>query len=157
MIGRRGLGATSVAALVVALAACGGDGGDVEAFCATARQFAVDNPADVFDRYDPEEPATAAGLLRDAAGELDGWAGDAPDDVQGAIETIADAAEALAGAFEEPSDEATATLRDAIERVEAASRQVVSFTSEECGVDLEPTATTVTVQLGTTTVVPADG
>lgn len=136
---------------------CGGDdsSGDVDAFCATARQFAVDNPAAVFDRYDPEDPASAATLLRDAAASFDAWAEDAPGDVAASIETIADAAEGLALAFEQPTA-GGAGVRDQVEAVEAASARVVTYTREQCGVDLEPTPT-VTVVLGTTTTLATEG
>jgi hypothetical protein len=44
--------ASWVVGAAVVLAACSGDdGGSVEAFCATARRFAQDNPANVFDQY----------------------------------------------------------------------------------------------------------
>ena len=145
-----------VAAAAVAVVGCGDDGGgDVEAFCATARQFSVDNPAEVFDSYDPEDPASAAALLREAAASFERWADDAPGEVEASIETIADAAEDLALAFEEPTA-GGAGVRDEVEAVEAASAQVVTFTRDQCGVDLEPN-TTVTVVLETTTTLAAEG
>jgi hypothetical protein len=145
------------AAVVAPVVGCGGDeGGDLEAYCATARQFSVDNPAAVFDRYDPEDPSSAATLLREAAASLDDWAGDAPGEVAGSIEVIADAAEDLASAFEEPTAGGDDSLRDAVEAVETASAQVVTFTRDQCDVDLEPTST-VTVVLGTTTTLALEG
>jgi hypothetical protein len=144
-------------AAAAAVVGCSGDGGrgDVDAFCATARQFSVDNPAAVFDRYDPEDPASAAALLRDAAASFQRWADDAPADVGASIDTIAQAAEDLALAFEEPTV-GGAGVRDQVEAVEAASAEVVAYTREQCGVDLEPTPT-VTVVLGTTTTLALEG
>ncbi len=122
-------------------AGCSDDGGDLEAFCATARRFATDNPATVFDRYDPADPASAATLLRDAGERLRTWAEDAPGEIDGDVEAIADAADALAAEFESPEAAPDETLRAQIEEVEAASPRVLEFTRGECDVDLEPAAT----------------
>jgi len=154
---RRSLIVAFCAASAVATAACGGgDDGDVEAFCATARQFSVDNPASVFDQYDPEDPSSAAALLRDAAASLEAWSDDAPADVDEAIETIAGAAEDLAAAFEQPTAGGSDGLRETVEAVETASAQVVTYTRDQCGVDLEPSST-VTGVLGKTTTLAAEG
>ena len=47
-------------------------------------------------------------------------------------------------------------MRDEVEAVEAASAQVVAYTRDQCGVDLEPRST-VTVVLGTTTTLAEEG
>ncbi len=120
---------------------CSDDAGDLEAFCATARRFATDNPATVFDRYDPADPASAATLLRDAGERLRTWSEDAPGEIDGDVEAIADAADALAEEFESPEAAPDETLRAQIEAVEAASPRVLEFTRAECDVDLEPTST----------------
>jgi hypothetical protein len=132
-----------LAALALAAAGCGDDGGDIEAFCATARRFATDNPASVFDRYDPTDPGSAAVLLRDAGDRLAAWAEDAPSRIDDDVQAIADAAVALATEFEEPDAASSETLQEQLLEVESASARVLEFTRAECDVDLEPAATTV--------------
>lgn len=132
--------ALAVVAALAWVAGCGDDGGSVEAFCATARRFAEDNPATVFDRYDPADPTGAAELLRGASEELRAWAEEAPGEVDDDVASIADAAEALADAFESPppSQDRAAELEAQFNEVELASARVTSFTRERCGVDLDP-------------------
>ena len=133
----------ALALLPAAVAACGDDGGSEEAFCATARTFAEDNPATVFDRYDPEDPAGAAALLRGEAERLRRWAGDAPGDVDDDVEVIAGAAEDLADAFEDPDTADTTDLAARFTEVEEASGRVVSYARDRCGVDLDPASAPV--------------
>jgi hypothetical protein len=125
-----------------ATTACGGDDGDLEAFCATARRFAADNPAAVFDHYDPADPASAATLLRDAGDRLTAWAEEAPGNVDDDVEAIAAAAEALADEFEQPAAATTESLQEQVVVVEAASARVLRFTRDQCQVDLDPGSTT---------------
>ncbi len=147
---------------VVALALLGpasckqDDGGDLEAFCTTARGFVERNPAGVFDRYDPADPTAAAELLRSEAGRLRDWADDAPGEVDGDVEAIAAAAEALADGFESPAPSAdrVAELEAQFEEVEDASARLTSYVREQCGVDLDPAsnpAGTVVTSSTTTT------
>lgn len=112
----------------------------MEAFCATARVFAEDNPALIFDRYDPANPSGAAALLEQAAERLDGWASDAPGEVRADVEAIAGAARELGLAFTAPPPEPdrTAELESTFAEVEQASARVTAFTRERCGVDLDP-------------------
>jgi hypothetical protein len=126
--------------LAVGLAGCGGDGGSEDAFCATARQFAADNPATVFDRYDDTDPGAAAELLRSEAARIREWAGDAPGEIDQDIEAIADVADELADAFESPpeSDDRAAELAERFSTVEDASVRVTEFARTRCGVDLDP-------------------
>lgn len=130
-----------IVALVVAaaaLVACSDDGGSEEAFCATARRFAEDNPATVFDRYDPADPAGSAALLRGEAERLRAWADEGPGDVDDDVDVIAEAAEHLADAFEEPDTADTAELAERFAEVEDASARVVAYARDRCGVDLDP-------------------
>jgi hypothetical protein len=140
------------------LAGCGDDGGSEEAFCETARRFARDNPAAVFDRYDPSDPTGAAALLREAGATLQAWADEAPGDVDDDVETIAEAAEELATAFEEPAPtaERAAELEARFAEVEDASARVTSYARERCGVELDPGAG-ATVTTGPPTTVAASG
>ena len=135
------------------MAACtGDDGGSEEAFCATARRFAQDNPATVFDRFDPADPTAAAALLRGAGAELRAWAAEAPGDIDDDVELIADTADELAVAFESPapSPERAAELEDRFTDVEAASARVTGYARERCAVDLDPAANPVTPASTTT-------
>jgi hypothetical protein len=135
-----------LALVLVATAACSDDGGgERAAFCATAQRFAADNPAAAFARADPNDPAASASLLRDAADRLGDWADEAPDKVRDDVRALVDAATSLAEQFEsEPTgstnaDATTSTTQPAIDTaaVEAASGRVVSYVSDECGVNLD--------------------
>ena len=132
--------------LAAAVGACSDDGGSEEAFCATARRFAEDNPATVFDRYDPEDPAGAAVLLRGEAERLRAWADEAPGAIDDDVDVIAEAAEDLADTFEDPvpGENRTAELAERFTEVEDASARVVAYTRERCAVELDPAAATVT-------------
>jgi hypothetical protein len=135
----------AVAVAAAALGACGGDGaGDEAAFCATAERFAADNPASVFDRYDPADPASAATLLRDAADRLRDWGDDAPRRVRVDIDAIAEAADGLADEFETPEAAASEDLQAQLAAVETASARALDHTRETCGVDLDPAVTSTT-------------
>ena len=137
--------ATALLVSAAVLSACAPDDGrSVEAFCATARRFARDNPANVFDQYDPADPTAAADLLRGAAAELRAWAGEAPGDIDDDVEVIADTADELAAAFAAPapSAERVAELEEQFADVEQASANVTGYAREQCAVDLDPAATT---------------
>lgn len=138
---RRPFAAALAGGALLAVGCGGGSGGDPDAFCATAERFAADNPASVFDRYDPADPASAATLLRDAADRLSGWADDAPRRVRVDIDVIADAAEALADEFETPAAAGSEELQERLAAVEAASARALDYTRETCSVDLDPTIT----------------
>lgn len=138
---RRGATVALVVAGSLVPAACSDDGGgSLEAFCATARAFAEDNPATVFDRYDPADPTAAAELLRAARDQLRSWAEEAPDDIDDDVATIAEAADELAVAFESPAPtgDRADELEARFEEVELASARVTSFARERCGVELDP-------------------
>ena len=142
--------------VALALAGCNqDDGGDLDAFCATARAFVEQNPASVFDRYDPADPTAAAALLRGEAERLRSWAVDAPGEVDGDVEAIAAAAETLADGFESPSPspERVGELEARFELVEDASGRLTSYVREQCGVDLDP-ATTPAPPVSPTTASP---
>jgi hypothetical protein len=129
---------------VLAPPACSDDGGDLDAYCATARRFSADNPADAFRRIDPADPAGTSAALEAAAAALGAWAGEAPGDVRDDVEALAQAAATLGVAFE-PGDDGTveddpATAVDT-GVVEEASARVLAFTSEQCQVDLDPATT----------------
>lgn len=146
-----------VLVLVAALASACSDGvGDLDAFCATARRFANDNPAAAFERLDPAVESGATEALQDAAEQLRGWAEEAPGDVRGDVAALADTAATLADAYDQPattfSDE---YLEVDVAAMEAASARVLTFTDEQCQVDLDP-ATTLPVAT-VTTAPPADG
>ena len=128
----------------LALLACGDDGGDLDAYCATARRFTTDNPADAFGRVDPADPAGTTSALDAAAEQLRGWASDAPDEVRDDVEALAAAASTLADAFA-PADDGSVE-DDPVEAVdtaavEEASTRVLAFTAEQCEVDLDPATT----------------
>jgi hypothetical protein len=134
-------------ALVVAVAAalvagCADDGGSEEAFCATARRFAEDNPATVFDRYDPADPAGSAALLRGEAARLREWAGQGPGAIDDDVDVIAEAAADLADAFEDPETADAGELAERFTEVEDASVRVVAYVRDRCGVDLDPASVT---------------
>jgi hypothetical protein len=134
--------AAAALALGLASAACSDDGGSEEAFCATARSFATDNPAAVFDRYDPADPTGAAELLRRTGTRLRAWSEEAPGDVDDDVALIADVADELAAAFEAPasSSDRTEELQARFTEVEEASARVTSYARERCGVELDPGA-----------------
>jgi hypothetical protein len=124
-------------------AGCGDEGsGNVQAFCATARRFEVDNPAAALTAADPADPSGTARALRAAADRLQPWAEEAPSEVRADVEVLRDAAVDLAEAFEAPTvDAATVAELEATYRdVEAAGRRVVEAVRDECGVDLDPVA-----------------
>ena len=151
---RRGM---TVIALVAALAsACSDDGGDLDAFCATARRFTADNPAAALDRLDPADPSATSAALDAAAEQLRGWADDAPGEVRDDVDTLAAAAAGLASSFSDTTRTSTDeyVVVDAAD-AEAASARVLAFTTEHCQVDLDP-ATTSPVATPTTAP-PADG
>ncbi len=139
------------AVAVIVLVACSDDGGSVEAFCATARRFAEDNPATVFDRYDPADPAGAADLLRAAGRDLRAWSDEAPGQIDDDVESIADAADELAAAFEapSPSPDRRAELAERFTEVEEASGRVTSYAREQCAVELDPAAVTTSMPTST--------
>lgn len=132
--------ALALALVALVAAGCADDGGSIEAFCETARRFARDNPATVFDRYDPADPTSAAALLRSASADLRAWADEAPGEIDDDVEAIAEAADTLAEGFESPppSPNRVAELEEQFNAVELASARVTSFTREQCGVDLDP-------------------
>ena len=139
------LAAVAAAALV---AACGDEGsGNVEAFCATARRFEVDNPAAALSAVDVTDPAVTARALRDAADELRPWAQEAPSEVRADIQQLREAAVDLAEAFEAPTVDQTrvAQLEAGFPDIEAAAARVVEAVSERCHVDLDATPTTPTI------------
>lgn len=131
-----------MAVSLVAATGCSSDSdGDLEAFCATARRFAADNPAAVFDRYDPADPASAVVLLRDAGDRLGAWAEEAPAQIDDDVEAISEAADLLADQFETPGAATSSTLQEQLAGVESSSERVVEFTRQNCEVDLDPTTT----------------
>lgn len=135
-----------VAVLLVAAIGCSSNGGsDLEAFCATARRFEADNPAAVFDRYDPADPASAVVLLRDAADRLGAWAEEAPGQIDDDVEAISAAADLLADQFETPAAATSSALAEQLAGVESSSERVVDFTRENCQIELDP-PTTLPVQ-----------
>jgi hypothetical protein len=128
--------------LVVVAAGCDERGGDLEAYCATARSFVDDNPAAAFALIDPTDPVATATALRSASERLRQWSEEAPSDIDQDVEALADGAEALASDFESGT---TATAEEQAARTEslaAASGEVLGYTSEQCEVDLEPVTTT---------------
>lgn len=144
-----------VVAVAGALAAgCSDDGGSEEAFCATARRFAEDNPATVFDRYDPEDPAGAAALLRGEAERLRAWADEGPGDIDDDVDVIAEAAIDLADAFEDPNTAEAGELAERFTEVEDASVRVVAYVRDRCGVDLDPASVTTSSTSTATTASP---
>lgn len=121
------------------LLACGGDDGDLAAFCATAERFATDDPAAAFTELDPSDRVATSAALRSTADDLEAWAADAPGEVDEDVALLASTARDLASLY----DGALATEADEyvpvpVEDVEAASADVLAFTSDECGVDLGP-------------------
>jgi hypothetical protein len=135
-----------VIAFVTALSllACSDDGGDLDAYCATAGRFTADNPAAAFSRIDPADPTGTSAALEAAAEALAAWSDEAPGEVREDVEVLADAAATLAVAFE-PGDDGT--VEDdpsaAVDTgaVEEASARVLAFTIERCEVDLDPATT----------------
>jgi hypothetical protein len=124
-------------------AGCGDEGsGNVQAFCATARRFEVDNPAAALTAADLTDPSGTARALRDAANRLRPWAEEAPSEVRADVEVLRNAAVDLAEAFEAPTVDAetVADLEATYGEVEAAGRRVVDAVRDECGVDLDAPA-----------------
>ena len=121
---------------------CGGDDGDLGAFCATAEAFVTDNPL-AGPGSAAGDAATMTAELRRGADRLARWAEDAPGPVRDDAELLAATAARLADAFDEPGvagpDEHTAIDAEA---AEAASGEVLAFVREECGVDLDAPAST---------------
>lgn len=140
---RRGLVVSCVlVAVAPLLAACSGEGGDLDAFCATARRFTVDNPAAAFTLLDAADPAGTAAALEAAGQQLRDWAAEAPREVRDDVEALAAAAEDLAVSFAEPGRSSTdeqVVVDEAA--VEEASGRVLAFTNERCEVDLDPGTT----------------
>jgi hypothetical protein len=142
---RRGLVVVccALAATALGTGACSGEGGDLEAYCATARGFTVDNPAAAFGRLDPADPTGTSTALAAAAEQLRDWAAEAPREVRDDVEALAEAAADLADAFEPAGgDTVEDDPADAVDAaaVEEASGRVLEFTSERCEVDLDPGA-----------------
>jgi hypothetical protein len=138
---RRGVIVISV---LLSLVACSSEGGDLDAYCATARRFTTDNPAAAFGRIDPGDPDGTSVALEAAAEQLRGWADQAPRAVRDDVEVLAGAASDLAAAFEPAGgdtveDDAVAAVDT--EAVEEASTRVLAFTAERCEVDLDPGTT----------------
>jgi hypothetical protein len=149
--------AALVVAILVTAGCSGGGGGDEEAFCATARRFVDDNPAAVFDRFDPADPAVAADLLRREGRRLHDWAGDAPSEVSADVESLASAADDLADTFDgpPPSADQRAELAERNRAVAEASARVTTFVQERCGVALDRgTAPGATTSATTATTAP---
>ena len=126
------------------LAGCSDEGGDLDAYCATARRFTTDNPAAAFSRIDPADPSGTSAALEVAADALEGWATEAPGEVRDDVEALARAAADLAVAFEPDDgdtveDDPVATVDT--DAVEEASTRVLAFTVEQCQVDLDPATT----------------
>lgn len=137
------MGAVALALVVTATAGagvgCSDDGGDLDAYCATAQRFVADNPADAFTRIGTGDPAAAASTLRDAGERLAEWAGQAPGEIDDDVDTLVDAATTLAEQFEAlANDESSDTPAVEVPAVEEASRRVLEFTRTQCEVDLEP-------------------
>ena len=134
-----------VTALVVATTLVGGcdeRGGDLGAYCATARRFVNDNPAAAFALVDPTDPISTAAALRSAGERMRAWSTEAPSDIDQDVEALADGAEALATDFESGT---TATIEEQAARTEAlatSSDEVLRYTREHCEVDLDPVTTT---------------
>lgn len=140
---RRGV-IVGVCVLAALSPACSDDGGDVDAFCATARRFTTDNPAAAFSRIDPADPTGTSSALEAAADALEAWAADAPGEVRDDVDALARAAADLAVAFEPDDgdtveDDPIASVDTAA--VEEASGRVLAFTAERCEVDLDPGTT----------------
>ena len=127
-------------AVLLAGACSGDDGGSEEAFCATARSFAEDNPANVFDTYDPADPTAAAELLRREGARLRAWADQAPGEIDDDVELIAETADDIAAGFESPAPtpERAAEIEEQFNEVEEASARVTTYARERCAVELDP-------------------
>jgi hypothetical protein len=131
-----------VFAPLASLTACRGEGGDLGAFCTTARSFVADNPAAAFAQIDLADPAATSATLDAAATELRAWASDAPREVRDDVDVLVDAAATLAATYADPA--ITSTDEYVVidtEAVESASAEVLAFTSERCEVDLDPGTT----------------
>ena len=146
----------SVALLVAAVAGgCSDDDeGDPAAFCANVR--GISSIEDLIGAAPAEQdPATS---LRTAGERLRQLAGDAPGEVAGDVRRLADAVEVLADAAADP-DVGVAGRLGELDREElmAAAENLERYVSEECGLDLGGSTTSVTSATSTTSTTSAGG
>jgi hypothetical protein len=99
--------AASVAISAAALVGCGGD----DDFCSAAPE-GLESP-------DPSDPEA----MQDLADELSDAAGDAPDEIQGDVETVADA-------FQQMADGNAADIDSAA--VQEAANNITEWDAENC-------------------------
>jgi hypothetical protein len=115
-------------------------------FCTTVR--AGENPLDVFDRYDPSDVAGAHTTLEQGVNRLKQLEAAAPKELRPSLKTLASVAQELITTLDaraaNPSSATTPAFASQLDEVTQASATVTQFTAERCGVQLDPTATTVT-------------
>lgn len=134
----------SCVVVLSALLGCSGDG-TASSFCTTVR--AGENPLDVFDRYDPSDVERAHDTLEMGVIRLKQLEAAAPKDVRPSLKTLTAVAQELITTLDaraaNPSSATTPDFASQFQEVATASATVTQFAAERCGVQLDPTATTV--------------
>ncbi len=135
------------------------DGGSTESFCATAGSVAADNPPAAFGAYDPSDPVAGDEDLQRAAAQLRRLADDAPEEIRGDADRLADVGERLVEILGDDDPEAVRQgLRDldpeAGADLDGASRRVTDFTRTECGIELDPAGSATSTTSTTATTAP---
>jgi hypothetical protein len=119
--------------------------GTTASFCTTVR--AGENPLDVFDRYDPSDVSGGHATLQKGISRLKQLEASAPTDVRPSLTTLTIIAQALMTTLDarvpNPFVAPTVDFASKLEEVSKASATVTQFAAENCGVQLDPTATTV--------------
>jgi hypothetical protein len=135
--GSRRTGRATMAVIVIALTACGGDGGSAEALCrAVAEGDAVTT---TFQGFDPTDAEAALERLRSARVTLGELLDEAPSAVREDLQVEIDYLQALIDALEavEPGDARQAALQvqavtDAHPEVADAAAALSAFAEREC-------------------------
>jgi hypothetical protein len=131
-------------ALVASLAACSDDDpesdADPHATDITMSEVTVDCPqfADAAKKIADAQAALydgsgGAGALDDLVAELDALKDDAPDDVDAALDDMADAFRDAAAILENPNPDNQAELADLGEKLSEDSQKITEYITSQCG------------------------
>jgi dihydrodipicolinate reductase len=127
----------SLVVLAAALVACAGDGGDLDAFCAQARD--TGQLDEVFDTYDPSDVEGTAAQFAAALEAYESLRSDAPAEVRDDLDVLIDFTTEFRDSLldGDPSDPGTTTqvgldLEERFAEVEAATNELEVFVANNC-------------------------